>query len=64
MRETNVQPENAAELCRVRFVQQCCDSGAPSVGDEAQMLALIQGAGHPEELNKILFGSPFGPAAQ
>lgn len=64
VRETNVQPENAAELAEFASFNSVVDSGAPPVGDEAQMLALIQGADTPEELNKILFGSPFGPAAQ
>jgi hypothetical protein len=38
------------------------NQGAPVAGDESQVLAMIQAAKTPEELNKILFNGANGPA--
>lgn len=38
------------------------NAGQAPVGDESQLLAMIQNAKSPDELNKILFGSSSGPA--
>lgn len=37
------------------------NAGQPPMGDESQILAMIQAAKSPEDLNKILFGSAAGP---
>lgn len=38
------------------------DAGRAPSGDESQILAMIQAAKNPDELNKILFGTASGPA--
>ncbi len=47
-------------LSRISSTQQ---SGQPFSNDPDQIAGLIAGARTPEELNKILFGSEFGPQA-
>lgn len=38
------------------------NAGQAPTGDESQLLAMIQNAKNPDELNKILFGNAAGPA--
>lgn len=38
------------------------NAGQAPMGDESQLLAMIQNAKNPDELNKILFGNAAGPA--
>jgi hypothetical protein len=54
------EDETLAALQKIATTQ--ATGQAPS-GDQAQISALIAGARTPEELNKVLFGNEFGPAA-
>lgn len=44
-------------------INDLSSTGQAPVGDEAQMLAMIQGAKSPEDLNKLIFGNQYGPFA-
>lgn len=57
------QDEPNVDLSGYEQLNTAAAAGAAPVGDEADMLARIKGASTPEELNKLLFGSQFGPAA-
>lgn len=57
---TDGQPLDLAALGRIAAAQS---QGAPFTGDADQIASLIAGARTPEELNKILFNNPNGPAA-
>lgn len=48
-------PPNAGRL------SAALEAGEPVSGDESQMIAMINAAKSPEELNRILFGSNSGP---
>lgn len=39
------------------------NAGQAPTGDESQILAMIQSAKNPEELNRLIFGNPHGPLA-
>jgi hypothetical protein len=45
-----------------RQFSETVNAGQAPSGDESQILAMIQAAKNPEELNKILFGNNSGPA--
>ena len=51
-----VPPMNADRM------QSILDQGEPVPGDESQLLAQIQAASSPAELNRLLFGSETGPS--
>lgn len=52
-----VAPAGAARLAEVM------SAGEPVPGDESQLLAQIQAAKTPAELNRLIFGSEMGPSA-
>lgn len=55
------QSELLASLQKIASAQ--ATGQAPNTSDNSQIAALIAGARTPEELNKVLFGNEFGPAA-
>ena len=46
-----------------RQFNEVVNFGQPPSGDESQILAMIQNAKTPEDLNRILFNNPHGPLA-
>ena len=52
--------ESLQSLAKIATTQS---TGQAPTGDASQVAALIAGARTPEELNKVLFGNEFGPAA-
>jgi hypothetical protein len=42
-------------------MNEVVNAGEAPTGDESQILAMIQAASSPEELNRLIFGNPNGP---
>ena len=62
--EESAQADPNAELhSALQKIATTQSTGQAPTGDPSQIAALIAGARTPEELNKVLFGNEFGPAA-
>jgi len=47
----------------IRRMSEVMNAGQAPTGDESQILAMIQAASTPEELNRLIFGNASGPSA-
>jgi len=47
----------------IRRMSEVMNAGQAPTGDESQILAMIQAASTPEELNRLIFGNTSGPSA-
>jgi hypothetical protein len=56
-------PEEIANLSALGQINAVQQSATPLGGDPKQIESLIRGAQSPEELNRLLYGNPTGPAA-